>query len=194
MEISYTLNTLEYINERETLTKKYFKAFFMKVLFFFLIGLSLLIYGIYSYDDYSQIMTSTHERFDSKVEVHNTYTNWHVAQSVGILIIIITLYLFSTNRLLKKHSQETLSEEISELQNSDGIVEVKINEKFISVKKPFVFIEIHWHLFRKYKDYGDFILLQSTRNGVAIVINKKKLSNSELQNIAEQFQKHKIKT
>jgi len=193
MNIHYTCNALEFSKEREEVTKLAIKDFFKKVGFFFFIGLSLFIYGIFNYDEYSNKMTSTHEDYGSMVEVHNNYTNWHIAESLGILILFITLYLFRINRSIKKYYQEKLNKEIVELKESGRTVEVKINETFVSVKRPSIFLEIEWHLFDLYTDHDEYLILKMKGITFNIVINKKKITNSELQSIFEQLQKHQIK-
>jgi len=193
MNIHYTCDTAELIKEREVLVKWSSNAFLKKVAVLFIVGLSLFIYGILNYHEYSKKMTSTHEGYSSKVQVHYTYTNWHLAESLGILILLVALYLFSSQKALKKYFQKRFGSEVLELENNNEFVEVKINESFVSVKKPSLFFEMQWQLFERYKEYDEYFFLLPKGNAFTAVIDKKKLTSSEIHFVFEQLKKHQIK-
>ena len=69
----------------------------------------------------------------------------------------------------------------------------KINESFVSVKKPSLFFEMQWRLFERYKEYDEYFFLLPKGNAFTAVIDKKKLISSEIQFVFEQLKKHQIK-
>lgn len=171
--------TLEYTDAAkhiDQLTKILWKRYAKKAMLFFIlfygVGLWSFIMGMTAFSSYNKSVY---------MEKSISYTNWHLSESFGLVIILITsyvLYLYFRNR---SNYFKTSKRVIDRHLISENKIVVNINENAVTYKSAHLNSELKWPLFIHYTILNNYILLYTDQTILSsIAIDKNLLTDTDL--------------
>ena len=156
-------------------SKKMFKFF----LIVYSVGIALLIYGIFNFNEFSRKSYSKFEFKTQIIQTNNYYSNWHISESIGIVMLFIafvqSINYYNQKKIFFKNANDI---SIKLLETSNEIL-IKIDNEFVKYYSPDLNIEIKWKLISKYSIYNNHLLLYLDEGKQSILVIDKSLISLE---------------
>ncbi len=149
-------------------SKKHIKSFAI----FYGTGLLFFIMGLTTFSDFN---TSTY------MGKTTNYTNWHLSESFGFVIIIITTYMLVLFLRSKTKYFKKIKESAEKHMKGDNKIIIQINENLVTYKSSLMSNEIKWTMFTHYTTLNNYILLYTDEYFMSCVsIDKNLLNQSDI--------------
>lgn len=146
------------------------------------IGLFLTVYGAMHSEEYSKGSSAYSESNVQILSIKN-YSNRHIAESVGIVIIILGFILLKLHSSRKKIFFKNSDAAAQRFLDTDNEYSICINEEGVEYKSLDLYMKIKWLKFSNYKVYGNFIFIGLKENMPSIAIDKKLLIQDDLDSL-----------
>jgi hypothetical protein len=109
------------------------------------------------------------------------YTNWHLSESFGFVIIIITTYMLVLFLRSKTKYFKKIKESAEKHMKGDNKIIIQINENLVTYKSSLMSNEIKWTMFTHYTTLNNYILLYTDEYFMSCVsIDKNLLNQSDI--------------
>ena len=143
------------------------------------VGIALLIYGIFNFNEFSRKSYSKFEFKTQIIQTNNYYSNWHISESIGIVMLFIafvqSINYYNQKKIFFKNANDI---SIKLLETSNEIL-IKIDNEFVKYYSPDLNIEIKWKLISKYSIYNNHLLLYLDEGKQSILVIDKSLISLE---------------
>ena len=177
MEIKY-LNAFESTREiNKVLWKITSKKTIMLLSSLLIIGVLLSVYGALNYKEYSK-SKSAYSESNVQILSVNYYSNRHIAESIGVVLVVFSIVLFRLHSIKKKTFFRKIDEISRRFLETGNQYIIRINENYVEYDSLDLFMKINWIRFSNYKIYENFILMKSDSS--IIGIDKRLISETDL--------------
>lgn len=191
MEIKY-LSASQSTQEMNKVLWKITNKKVIKILIILLmIGLSLSVYGAMNSKKYSKGESSYSESSTQVVSI-NHYNNHHIAESIGIVLVVLSIIIFQLHSVRKKIFFRKVDEISRRFLETGNKYLIRINENYVEYDSLDLYMKINWIKFSNYKSYENFIFIKFENNTSTIAIDKRLISKNDLEVLFVLFKSNNI--
>jgi len=172
------------IDQNSVRWKLYSKKFVIAFIYLYGLGLVMFIFGMTEFNEYGW------KHFNGETSY---YTNWHLSESIGFVLIIFATFLLIVHFKNKnKFFKKTKEASDRQLKATNEII-IRIHDDHVSYKSYELVQEIKWWLFSSYKIKDNYLLLNFDEDHYsAITIDKRLISPEEFNQVLELVKKRVV--
>lgn len=157
-----------------------------------LLSIFLSVYGALHSSEFSK---GESIRSESNVQIltFNNYSNRHVAESIGVVMFLVVLFLINLHFAVKKVFFRKTLEIAKRFQDTGNEFTSIFNIDNVEFKSYDVYMKISWIKFSNYRVCKDFIFIGNEAVIPTITIDKRLMLKSDLDTLYGLFKENDVK-
>ncbi|OIQ22452.1 MAG: hypothetical protein BM557_00245 [Flavobacterium sp. MedPE-SWcel] len=144
----------------------------------YIVGIGFLLWGLSNYKEYTKKSKAEIENKDQVIHIEN-YSNWHLNEAIGVVIIVLTTYLFYILFNQKKRAYKLTNEVSKNVLKLGNEIHITVDDIGIKYDRHDFIIDVRWELIEKFKEYQEYYLLTVKGMIYKIIIDKKNVTTEE---------------
>ncbi|WP_281634064.1 hypothetical protein [Flavobacterium luteolum] len=153
----------------------------------------LSVYGALHSKEFSK-GESVHSESNVQILTFNSYSNRHIAESIGVVMFVVVLFLFRLHFITKRNSFRKSAEIAKRFLETGNDYAIQFDKDCVEYKSYDLYMRINWIKFSNYKVSKDFVFIGDEAFARAIlVVDKRLITEIELDTLYGLFKSNDVR-